>query len=182
MNTSVFIATAVISLSIAFGVAQSAWAHDSRPFVIAEPRIPEPPRGPEVPFPLSEQIAVPWKVIEGLWVAEDESLQTVYRIEAGPICQEKRAVHIHELDPSTGRTIASAVGILRESQMLIQSEMTGRDSEGVQRYQVLLRAFQDGDQSRLVLTIRSLETPARDFRHLVLRRVSDLSGAISVCP
>lgn len=172
MKTSIFIATAVASLCMAFGAAPSAWAHDRR----------EPPRGPEVPFPLSEQIAVPWKVIEGLWVAEDETLATVYRIEAGPVCQETRVIHIHEVDPSTGRTIASAAGVLRESQMLIQSEMTGRYSEGSQRYLAVLRAFQDGDQSRLVLTLRSLETPARDLRHLVLRRVSDLSGAISVCP
>jgi hypothetical protein len=130
--------------------------------------------GPEVPFPLDEQVIFPWESVQGTWDVKSDRPATRYSLEVRSESGGQKALRILEVDLST--CALSAVGSgFSLSPKAVRGVMLQQIVFNEQRaYIVIIRAFQHGKQLEMVLTKRSLSDPERDVSHFMLSKQSDL--------
>ena len=141
------------------------------------PMPPIPNSGPEVPFPLKEQIPVPWEKIEGTWEVPNSHPRTAYGfdLQKKQECDGQPILRILSVDEDTGRVLARGFGLSREAGMLIRGVMKDDDGDGPGASSiVIVRAFTESGSLKVLLTVRSLTDRNGKAWHYVLRRVADL--------
>ena len=124
------------------------------------------PEGPEVPFPMSEQVPFPWISVEGVWSACDGDARSIYGFEIKASPEGQRSLLIQQVDILTGAILAEGVGQLGINES-VSAVMRG---ERTAPYVVVIRAYLDASALKVVLTKRPLTKPDRGGKHYVLER------------
>ena len=81
--------------------------------------------GPEVPFPLSDELPFPWQTIEGTWVATTADAELEFELQVQVDEGGRQILRVLQLDPADGTVIAEGLGISVGDREIVRAAMSG---------------------------------------------------------
>lgn len=128
--------------------------------------------GPEVPFPLSDRIYLPWGLIDGTWEAMDKDMYAHYIFKVQSDCNGQKILRVMHIDPATGEVIAEGVGIADQSERIIRAIMRGNGYS----YVLHMSAYRNTKSAKLpktamVLSVLPLGDEPNAETYYILRKL-----------
>ena len=132
--------------------------------------------GPEMPFPLSTQLPFSWALMPGIWLGQDEETAAFYSFEVVNCDGSRPLLRVFQFDPESETMLAEGWG--RIDRRYVTDTVSAALRGPFANYLILVRNFhntirKDLPPTATVLTIRRLAAPLKDYRHLIMHKLSD---------